>query len=430
MRLERTRWNGTEARAEAARLRSAAPQTAGVEEEVAAIVAEVRAGGDEAVRSLTARLDATAIEAGRLDLRVDPDEIARAANAVGPELVGALEVAARNIQNVARVELEAGDDARAELPQGQAVSVLWRAVRSAGIYAPGGRAAYPSSVLMGCVPARVAGVSRIAVASPPGPDGSVHPATLAACAVAGVDQVYAVGGAQAIAAFAFGTDSIERVDVIAGPGNRYVNEAKRLVFGDAGVDGVAGPSELVVVLDAAADARAAALDLLAQGEHGDDGLLVAISPDGPALEALAAALEELVPGRPTVAEITVQLVEVPDLGAAIELADEIAPEHLELALDVADVRLASDRLAGCVFFGPSGAVAFGDYAAGSNHVLPTGGGARFGGPLGVGAFRRRTAVIEVSEEAAAGLAPRVAALARAEGFDVHAESVEARGAKG
>jgi histidinol dehydrogenase len=216
------------------------------------------------------------------------------------------------------------------------------------------------------------------------------------------------------------------VDVVAGPGNPFVNAAKRLAFGDVGIDGVAGPSELLVVLDANADARSVGLDLLAQAEHGPDGVLVAVSADGEALDALAAQLESLVADRPTVADAPIALVQAPDLGAAIELADAVAPEHLELALDVADARLAADRIAGCVFFGPYGAVAFGDYAAGSNHVLPTGGGARFGGPLGVGTFRRRTSVVELSAEAAAGLAPRVGALARAEGFHVHGESAEAR----
>jgi histidinol dehydrogenase len=235
-----------------------------------------------------------------------------------------------------------------------------------------------------------------------------------------------VGGAQAIAALAYGTETVDPVEVVAGPGSRHVNAAKRLVFGDVGVDGIAGPSELVVVLDAAADPRHVALDLLAQAEHGPDGLLVAVSPDAGALDALAAELRNQAAERPGVAEAPAALVLAPELGAAIELADALAPEHLELALELADARLASDRVAGCVFFGPCGAVAFGDYAAGSNHVLPTGGAARFGGPLGVGAFLRRTAVVEVPPEAAAGLAPRVAALARAEGFGVHAASAEAR----
>jgi histidinol dehydrogenase len=291
---------------------------------------------------------------------------------------------------------------------------------------PGGRAAYPSSALMCCIPARVAGVDRIAVASPPGPDGRVAQVVLAACAVAGVDEVYAIGGAQAVAALAYGTTTVPPVDVIVGPGNRYVNAAKRLVFGLVGIDGIAGPTELVVVLDGSSNPRWVALDLLAQAEHGTDCLLVAICADGDALDGVDEELRGLAPERESVADATVALVAAPDLGAAVELADAIAPEHLELALDAADARIAADRVAGCVFFGPTGAVAFGDYSAGSNHVLPTGGAARFGGPLGIGAFRRRTSVIELPPAAAAGLAPRVAELAGAEGFPVHGESAEAR----
>jgi histidinol dehydrogenase len=205
-----------------------------------------------------------------------------------------------------------------------------------------------------------------------------------------------------------------------------VNEAKRQVFGEVGIDGVAGPTELVVVLDRSAEPRAVALDLLAQAEHGPDGLLVAIGHEREALDELATELVELAPERPTVSDGPVTLVEAPDLTASVELADAIAPEHLELAVEPADARLAADRTAGCVLFGPAGAVAFGDYAAGSNHVLPTGGAARFGGPLGITAFRRRTSVIGIGPEAADGLAPRVATLARAEGFPVHGESAETR----
>ena len=428
MRVERIAWDGSDARARARAIRALVPAAQEIAATVAGIVAEVRERGDAALRELSVRLDATAVAASELALRVDPAEIERARAGADPSLVGALEVAARNIGSVARAELEAASDARAVLPQGQTVSVLRRPVRSAGVYAPGGRAAYPSSVLMCCVPARVAGVDRIALASPPGTDGSVHPATLTACSVAGVEEVYALGGAQAIAAFGYGTETVAAVDVIAGPGNRFVNEAKRAVFGHVGVDGVAGPSELAVVLDGAADPRSVALDLLAQAEHGGESLLVAISASGAALDALSEQLEALASERKMEAGILVGVVASPDLALAIELADALAPEHLELALESADERLAAERVAGAVFFGPGGAVAFGDYAAGSNHVLPTGGAARFGGPLGVGTFRRRSSVVELPPEAVSGLAPRVAALARAEGFEVHAESAEARSA--
>lgn len=426
MRVERTSWDGVDSRGMARELRELSPADAGLAAGASKIVADVRDRGDAALRELTARFDATEVPGSQLRVRVDPELIEHARDEADASLVGALEVAARNIRSVARSELEATSAAHVALPQGQTVNLVDRPVRSAGIYSPGGLAAYPSSVLMCCLPARVAGVDRVAVATPPGADGTVHPATLTACAVAGVNEVYAVGGAQAIAAFAFGTETVAPVDVVAGPGNRFVNEAKRLVYGQVGVDGIAGPSELVVVLDATADARCVALDLLAQAEHGSDGVLVAVAARAEALDALAQQLSQLAPERPTVRNATIALVGAPDLSAAIELADALAPEHLELALEIADERLAADRVAGAVFFGPGGAVAFGDYAAGSNHVLPTGGAARFGGPLGVRAFRRRTSVVELPAEAAAGLAPRVAALARAEGFDVHAESAEAR----
>jgi histidinol dehydrogenase len=427
VKVDRITWDGADAAGLARRLRSAAAPPPGVAAEAARIVADVRRRGDAALRELTSRLDATDIPPTELTLRVDPSEIERARAEADPALLGALEVAARNVSSVARAELEARSPVRVELPQGQIVSLADSPVAAAGIYAPAGRAAYPSTVLMCCVPARVAGVDRVVVVAPPGRDGRLPGPMLAACAVAGVDEAYAVGGAQAIAALAYGTESIAPVDMIAGPGNHYVNAAKRVAFGDAGVDGIAGPTELMVLLDGAAEVRALALDLLAQAEHGADGLLAAAGPDADALADLESQLGALASERPTVSDATATLVVVPDLSAAVELADAIAPEHLELAFEAADARVAADRVAGAVFLGPGGAAAFGDYVAGSNHVLPTGGAARFGGPLGVGAFQRRTSVVEVPADAVSGLAPRVATLARAEGFDVHAESAEARG---
>jgi histidinol dehydrogenase len=397
-----------------------------VDTEARRIVKEVRSRGDEALRELTARFDAPEVAPGELVLTIDRGELERAKGELEADVQGALEVAARNIQGVARAELGRAGTTRVELAQGQAVTLASNAVASAGIYAPGGRGAYPSTVLMCCIPARVAGVGRVVVATPPGPDGSVNPVVLGACAIAGVDQVHPVGGAQAIAALAYGTESVDRVDLVAGPGNVWVNAAKRAVFGDVGVDGVAGPSELVVVMDASANPTWIALDLLAQAEHGEGGLLAALCPDRAALDRVADELERLVQDRPSAAEIAATLVEAPDAAAAVYLGDALAPEHLELALEQTDTRLAADRVAGAVFLGPAAAVAFGDYAAGSNHVLPTGGAARFSGPLGVNTFRRRTSVVELPAQAAAGLAPRVNTLARAEGFPVHGESAEAR----
>ncbi|MDP9188575.1 MAG: histidinol dehydrogenase, partial [Actinomycetota bacterium] len=289
---------------------------------------------------------------------------------------------------------------------------------------PGGTASYPSSALMCCVPAKVAGVERVAVATPPGADGRVDPTILAAAAIAGADVVYATGGAQAIAALALGTETVAPVDLIVGPGNRYVQEAKRQLNGRVGIDGIAGPSELMVIFDAGAELRWLALDLCAQGEHGDDGLLVAASADLEALDELERLVSELAAERESVAEPALALVEAPSVEAAVELANSLAPEHLQLACE-RDLS-AEVRTAGCVFVGRESGTAFGDYAAGSNHVLPTGGAGRFTGPLGPTVFRRRIATVNVTQDAARELAPAVATLARVEGFPVHAESVEAR----
>jgi histidinol dehydrogenase len=249
---------------------------------------------------------------------------------------------------------------------------------------------------------------------------------LAACALAGVEEVYAVGGAQAIAALAFGTGSIPAVDVVVGPGNRYVTEAKRQVSGRVGIDGLAGPSELLVVASGTADPEWIALDLCAQAEHGEDGLLVVVSQDRALLDRVAELTTELAAARPSVKQAPIALVAAPGLELSLSLADAVAPEHLELAYSGADEAAARGRVAACVFVGGRAATAFGDYAAGSNHVLPTGGAARFGGPLGPGAFMRRSSVVSIPSEAAGQLAPHVAALAEAEGFPVHGESATSR----
>jgi histidinol dehydrogenase len=423
MRIERTDWDGSDAPALARGLREAQPRPHDVAAAAAEIVAEVAAHGDTALRELARRLDGVEREPDAL--RVSPDEIERASRGIDDEVRGAMELAAANIRAMSEAELEAASPVEVELAGGQGVRVVDAPVGSAGVYTPGGRAAYPSSVLMCCIPAGAAGVERIAVASPPGRSGEVHPAVLAACAVAGVDEVYAIGGAQAIAALALGTESVAAVDLVAGPGNRYVVEAKRLLSGRVGTDGIAGPTELVVVGDASADPRQVALDLCAQAEHGTDGLLVAISAQAALLDRLGALLPELASERPSVADARVTLVSAPGNDDALRLADALAPEHLELQLEDGAAR-AGGRVAGCVFVGADGSAAFGDYAAGSNHVLPTGGAARFGGPLGARTFLRRTSIVSIPPGAAEALAPAVGALARAEGFPVHGESAEAR----
>lgn len=418
MRAARTDWDGANPAGLARRLRGLQPGLDEVSEAVAGIIAAVGAGGDEAVLDAEERLGA----ARPLQLMLGTDELERARERIPSELLGAIELAAANVERVA--ESEAVTEQRVTLPQGQSVRLRSVPVGSAAAYAPGGGASYPSSALMCCVPARVAGVERIALASPPGADGRVDEVMLAAAAVGGAKAVYAAGGAQAIAALGLGTETVEAVDVIAGPGNRYVQEAKRQLAGRVGIDAIAGPSELMVIFDASAEIDWLALDLCAQGEHGDDGLLVAVADDDTALERLARRVAELAADRDSVASPPLALVRAPSLDAALELADALAPEHLQLAC--AEDLSAGISTAGCVFSGSASATAFGDYAAGSNHVLPTGGSGRFTGPLGPAAFRRRIATVSVTQEAARELAPAVATLARSEGFPVHAESVEAR----
>jgi histidinol dehydrogenase len=300
------------------------------------------------------------------------------------------------------------------------------AVGAAGLYAPGGRAAYPSSVLMCAIPARVAGVERVALASPPGPDGKLNPLVLAAAALCEVDEIYAMGGAQAIFALAYGTETINSVNMIAGPGNAWVREAKRAVSGTVGIDSLAGPSELMLIAGHDTDPEWAALDLCAQAEHGGEGALVAVAVEEAVLDAIEAATEKAAGERPGVADAPLALIQAPDLTDAIDLANAFAPEHLQLMEEDAAPLAERVTTAGCVFAGRYAATAFGDYVAGSNHVLPTGGAGRFSGPLGPHVFRRKIATVEVSAEAAAKLAPHVDRIARAEGFPVHGESAMIR----
>jgi histidinol dehydrogenase len=420
MRVRRFEWEG--AADTAAALRGWAAESSPAVD-VAPIEREVREGGDEALLRLTERFDAT-LRPPR-SLRVDPIEAEAARSSLAPELLAAMEVAAVNIRRVAAAQLEAEPD-RVELDQGQVVTVREVPVGAAGIYVPGGRAAYPSSVLMSVIPAQEAGVERVAMVSPPGPDGRLQPMVLVAASLCQLDEIYAVGGAQAIFALAHGTETIDPVDVIVGPGNAWVREAKRSVAGMVGIDSLAGPSELMLIAGHDSDPEWAALDLCAQAEHGPESPLVLAAVEEHLLEAIATAAETAARTRPSVADAPLALVQVPETEAAIALANAYAPEHLELFEE--DAALLADRVttAGCVFAGRHGATAFGDYVAGSNHVLPTGGAGRFSGPLGPGAFRRKIATVEVSADAASALAPQADALARAEGFPVHGESAMIR----
>ncbi len=421
MKVQRFEWDGQDPRGLAAEVRALQPALGEVSDPVAEIIAEVRAGGDAAVAEIEARFgDGPVVP----DTFRQPDEaVDTAASRLDPDLVAALEAAAANIRAVAGAQLS--EDREVGLPQGQTVSLREVPVGSAGIYAPGGAAAYPSTVLMGCIPAKVAGVGRVALATPP-TGGEVPDVILAAAAIGGADEVYAVGGAQAIAALALGTDRIAPVDVIAGPGNRYVQEAKRQLAGEVGIDGIAGPSELMVIAGDTANADWIGLDLCAQAEHGPDGLLVAAAVESVILDAIEESAAKVADEHGISAGTALALVAVPDTEAGVTLANAIAPEHLEILTEDAELLADTVTTAGCVFVGERSATAFGDYAAGSNHVLPTGGAGRFQGPLGPGAFRRRIATLEITQGAARELAPTVATLARAEGFPLHADSAEAR----
>jgi histidinol dehydrogenase len=409
--------------ATAADIRALTPAPRDVEADVRGIVEEVRAGGDNAVRRLTERFDHA--ELAVESLLVPLHEIEAAVSTLEPDVLRGLKMAAANVRQVATAGMSK-DSIRVELPERQVVELAEVPVRRAAAYVPGGRAPYPSTVVMCATVANVAGVDELAVCAPPGPEGRAHPTILAACALCDVTEVYRMGGAQAIAAMAYGTETIPPVDVIVGPGNAYVTEAKRQVNGVVGIDGLAGPSELVVLATPGAEHELLALDLMAQAEHGEGSLVVVVSPDPQLLDAIVDCVEELAAARPTVADAPFAAVLVADAAAALRLADEIAPEHLELAGTDAEGLQRNVRAAGCVFVGRDAATAFGDYVAGSNHVLPTGGAARFASGLSPATFRRRMARVSLPPGAAARLAPHGAAVARAEGFQVHGESMERR----
>jgi histidinol dehydrogenase len=397
----------------AARVRASVPAAESVADAVAAIVADVRARGDEAVREYEARFgggtsvssggEATSASSGgdAPAIIVGPDELAAAREALDPAVRAGLETAIANVRAVAEAGLD--DEAEVTLPEGQTVLLREVPVRRAAIYAPGGRHPYPSSVVMGAVTARAAGVDEVVVAAPG------HPTILAAAALCEADEVYRIGGAQAIAALAHGTETIRRVDAIVGPGSLWVQEAKRQVSGIVGIDGFAGPSDLTIIASAGADPEPLRLDLMAQAEHGEGSLVVAVSDD----EALLASLEIGV------------VVRVDGMEAALAFAEALAPEHLQLAGAEAEALAPRVRIAGCLFVGIASGTAFGDYVAGSNHTLPTDGAARFASGLNARHFRRRMAEVRIGG-AAPALARAGAPIARAEGFEHHAASMEIR----
>jgi histidinol dehydrogenase len=428
MRLERldlaavARLGG--APAAAGHLRRLIPGGASVREPVAEILAAVRSEGDEAVLRYTRAFDTGGADPS--PLQISPQELDEALLSLSRELVAGLQVAIANVAVVADAGVAV--DRPVMLPQGQRIVLREVPVGSAAVYVPGGRAPYPSTVVMGVVTARAAGVLDVAVCSPPGPDGQIDPAILGTCRLCGVQRVYRMGGAQAIAALAYGTETVQQVDVIVGPGNLYVQEAKHQLSAIVGIDGFAGPSDLLVALGLQAgerDIALAALDMLAQAEHGAGSLVAAVTPAAATSERLAERLLELVVERPTVGDAAFALVETANARDAIAFANALAPEHLQLIGSDIEALAPAVTAAGCLFVGVESATAFGDYTAGSNHVLPTAGAARFASSLSPRHFRRRMSEVRIGE-GAARLAAAGAPIARAEGFEVHAESMEAR----
>ena len=402
-----------------------------VEEDVAAavrgIIADVRARGDAALIELTARFDRVALTPQ--SLRVHEDEIDAAGRACAPEALKALDVAARRIEAYHRRQLP--EDARYTDDTGATLGWRWTALDSVGLYVPGGTASYPSSVLMNAVPARVAGVARIVMVTPAS-GGAINPLTLAAAKRAGVSEIYRIGGAQAVAALAFGTDLIAPVDKIVGPGNAYVAAAKREVFGRVGIDSVAGPSEILVIADGANNPDWIAADLLSQAEHDTSSQSILITDDAPFAarveEAVARALA-LLP-RHKIASASWRdygaIIVVASLDAAAALSDRIAPEHLELAVADPESLLKKVRHAGATFLGRHTPEAMGDYIAGPNHVLPTARTARFSSGLSVLDFLKRTTLLSCTPATIASLGPDAITLAEAEGLEAHARSIASR----
>jgi histidinol dehydrogenase len=393
---------------------------------VQAVLAGVKDRGDEAVREFTKKFDGVDID----DLQVPPGDVEAALGNISPLLREALEAARDNILAFHREQLH--DDGKFQR-EGLEVREVTRPVDRAGVYVPGGLAPLISTVLMTALPARVAGVPEVVLCSPPGPDGRIDDGILAAAALAGVDEVYSVGGAQAIGAMAYGTQSIRAVDTIVGPGNIYVSIAKREVAGEVGVpSSFAGPSEVVVIADESVPPSYAAIDVIVQAEHGPDGLAWLVTWSEDVAERVTAEVERMVAESPRRKEIEATLdgggyaVLVEDATRAIEVSNAIAPEHLELLCADAEALVPLVRHAGAVFVGPYAPASVGDYMAGPSHVLPTYGSARFAGALRVDDFLKQIHVVSVDEAGLARLAPHVAALAEAEGLAAHAESVRIR----
>jgi histidinol dehydrogenase len=399
-----------------------------VEQAVRSIVADVAARGDSALFELTARFDR--IDLAKAGLRVSAAEIETAEKSCHGEALAALKLARDRIETYHLRQKPSGEE-RFTDSIGVEMGAKWTAIQAVGLYVPGGTAAYPSSVLMNAVPAKVAGVPRLAMAVP-APDGKLNPLVLAAAKLAGVDEVYRIGGAQAVAAFAFGTETIAPVAKIVGPGNAYVAIAKRLVFGKVGIDMIAGPSEVLVLADKTGNVDWIAADLLAQAEHDANAQSILITDDA----ALATQVERAVESqlkilsRSNVASASWNnfgaVIVVPSLGEALSLVDQIAPEHLEIISADAEQLVSRIRNAGAIFIGAHTPEAIGDYIAGSNHVLPTARSARFSSGLGVLDFMKRTSLLKCGPEQLRALGPAAIALGQAEGLSAHARSIAMR----
>nr|WP_217362944.1 histidinol dehydrogenase [Roseicella sp. DB1501] len=409
-------------------LDTARETTARVDAAVAGIIGEVRAEGDAALLRLTARFDGWQ-PGSAAALRVTPAEIEAAVAGIAPDLLQALDLAAERIERFHAAQKP--QDLELPDPAGLTLGMRWTPLDAVGLYVPGGKAAYPSSVLMNALPARVAGVGRIAMAVP-APGGQLNPLVLAAARRAGVAEVYRIGGAQAVAALAWGTETIAPVDRIVGPGNAYVAEAKRQVFGRVGIDSIAGPSEVVVIADATNDPRHVAVDLLAQAEHDEAAQAILITDDAGFADAVAAAVEAELRSLPRGAIAGESwrrhgaIILVRDWEEAFRLASRLAPEHLQLMLPEPRAAMARVRHAGAAFLGRHCPEAIGDYVAGPNHVLPTGRTARFASGLSVFDFLKRTTWVEASEAGLAAIGPAAVALAEAEGLQAHGRSVALR----
>ncbi|MDS0283302.1 histidinol dehydrogenase [Haloarcula onubensis] len=394
-----------------------------VRDDVADIVSAVREEGDVALRRFASEFDG--VEVGNVDIT---DAAERAYEEIDDDLRAAIQDAAENIR--AFHERQRPEDWREDF-DGRELGRRFSPLDSAGVYAPGGTAAYPSSALMGVIPAKVAGVEHVAVATPPADE--VNPVTLAAIHVAGADAVYQVGGAQAIAALAYGTETVTGTDIVVGPGNRWVTAAKAEVRGDVAIDFLAGPSEIMVVADGGADPELVAADLVAQAEHDENASVVAVTDDEGLADAVAEAVDEQASGREREAVVRGALDNdasgvflARSMSEAVLFAEEYAAEHLSIQADDDEALLDRIPSAGSVFLGPYSPVAAGDYAAGTNHVLPTGGGARVTGGLSVDTFVRSTTVQRLSAESLDDLSETITTLAEAEGLEAHAESVRKR----